>query len=77
MSPAPIGPVRLPERAGAIRLVPAGWGAVISAVVVLAFSAVSHTDWAMAREESLRQRCSFVATMLAVGVRLWVQRGRG
>lgn len=64
---APSGP------AGPSRPAPGGWAALLSAVLVLAFSALSRTDWAMAREESLAQRCTFVATVLAVGVRLWLK----
>lgn len=64
---APSGP------AGPSRPAPGGWAALLSAVLVLAFSALSRTDWAMAREESLAQRCTFVATVLAVGVRLWLR----
>lgn len=70
---SPAGPVRLQGPAGvACSTSSGGWRAVMSAALVLAFSAWSRTDWAMAREESLRQRCSFVAALLAVGVRLWL-----
>lgn len=68
---ASTGPARLLPGTGATRLAPAAWGALASAAAVLAFSAFSHTDWAMARGATLRQQCSFVATMLAVGLRLW------
>jgi hypothetical protein len=70
---APSGP------AGPSRPAPGGWAPVLSAAVVLAFGALSRTGWApLAGEVSLRQRCAFVATMVAVGVRLWLRPvGRG
>lgn len=70
-SSGPVGPPRLAGRAGVAFPACGGWGAVVSAALVLAFGALSRRDGSTAREESLRQRCSFVATLLAVGVRLW------
>lgn len=63
------GPARPAGRAGTAA---AAW-TVVSAALVLAVSTLSRTDWAMAREESLRQRCSFLAAVLAVGLRLWLR----
>lgn len=59
--------------AGTGRRVPGGWRPVVSAALVLAFSALSRTDWAVPGGETLAQRCTFVATLLAIGIRLWLK----
>lgn len=67
-----VGPARLPRPAGANRLAPpGGWWPLVSAALLVGVGALSRTGWVLAREASLRQQCSFVATLLAVGVRLW------
>jgi len=50
------------------------WWTTAATALVIAVSVLSRTDWAMARQEPLRQRCLFVVTILAVGARLWIPR---
>jgi hypothetical protein len=50
------------------------WWTAAATAIVIALSALSHTDWAMARQEPLRQRFLFVVTILVVGARLWISR---
>jgi hypothetical protein len=50
------------------------WWTMLAAALVIALSALSHTEWALARQEPLRQRLVFVLTVLAVGARLWFAR---
>lgn len=57
-------------RTGAV----ADFWAVLCTALVVALCARFQAGWALSRDESLWQRCSFALAVIAVGARLWITR---